>query len=149
MCTTFIFPLEKGGGIEASTDRQGRCSRNVRIVPDSSSLTSVSKDLRSSADILVVPGGGPGAATMRKSDDVLRLIREFRDSSRYVALICAGTTALVASVESAEDQGKMSARKVRVTSHPSVKKEIVDAGWEYADEKERVVIDERVITSRG
>lgn len=37
--------------------------------------------------------------------------------------------------------------KVKVTSHPSVKDEIVAKGWEY--EEERVVVDGKVITSRG
>lgn len=39
--------------------------------------------------------------------------------------------------------------KVPVTSHPSVKKEIVDAGWDYAPDSERVVVHGKVITSRG
>jgi len=34
-----------------------------------------------------------------------------------------------------------------VTSHPSVQQEIVNAGWEYSEE--RVVVDNKVITSRG
>lgn len=38
-------------------------------------------------------------------------------------------------------------RKVRVTSHPSVKDEIKEAGWEYSEE--RVVVDGKVVTSRG
>lgn len=38
-------------------------------------------------------------------------------------------------------------RKVRVTSHPSVKDAIVAKGWEYSEE--RVVVDGNVITSRG
>lgn len=58
--------------------------------------------------------------------------------------------ALVASVKGAgKTEGLESAKTARVTSHPSVKKEIEDAGWEYADESERVVISGHVITSRG
>ena len=30
-----------------------------------------------------------------------------------------------------------------------MKQEIVDQGWEYADDSERVVVDGKVITSRG
>lgn len=38
-----------------------------------------------------------------------------------------------------------------MTSHPSFKEEVVKAGWEYADDSERVVVVEsqKVITSRG
>lgn len=38
-------------------------------------------------------------------------------------------------------------KRVKVTSHPSVKDAIVAKGWEYSDE--RVVVDGNVITSRG
>jgi protein DJ-1 len=40
-----------------------------------------------------------------------------------------------------------SAGKCKVTSHPSVMEEIKGKGWEYS--KERVVVDDKVITSRG
>lgn len=75
-----------------------------------------------------------------------RLIREFRNEGKHVACICAGTTALVKSVSSGEGEA---GKTCKVTSHPSVKQEIVDAGWDYADEKQRVVVDGKVITSRG
>ena len=97
---------------------------------------------------MVIPGGGPGSKTFCQSEDVLRLIREFRNEKKYVAAICAGTTALVESIKSVHAEGE-AARKCKVTSHPSVKQEIIDAGWEYADEKERVVINGKIITSRG
>ena len=42
-----------------------------------------------------------------------------------------------------------SSRRVRVTSHPAVKQELLAAGWDYAPDEERVVVDGRVITSRG
>jgi protein DJ-1 len=81
---------------------------------------------------------------------VQHLIRAYRDSGRYVAFICAATTALVASVKSGgKTEGLESTKTVRVTSHPSVKDEIVQAGWEYAPDSERVVIDGKVITSRA
>jgi protein DJ-1 len=67
-----------------------------------------------------------------------------------VAFICAATTALAASVKSAgKTEGLESAKKVRVTSHPSVKDEIVEQGWDYAADAENVVVDGKVITSRG
>lgn len=55
-------------------------------------------------------------------------------------------------MESTKDESKAqgeAGKKCQVTSHPSVKQEIVDAGWSYADDKERVVVDGKVITSRG
>ncbi|KAF1809158.1 DJ-1 [Eremomyces bilateralis CBS 781.70] len=120
------------------------CSRNVRIVPDHLSL-SASLPFR---DILILPGGGPGAATFASSPMVRDLIRAYREQGRWVAFICAATTALVASAEHDGATGD-GARKVRVTSHPSVKEAIVKRGWDYAPDSERVVVDGKVITSRG
>jgi protein DJ-1 len=100
------------------------------------------------ASILILPGGGPGAKAFCESEEVLRLIREFRNEGKHVAFICAATTALVESTKAPKAEG-VASEKCKVTSHPSVKQGIEDAGWTYADDKERVVIDGKVITSRG
>jgi protein DJ-1 len=92
-------------------------------------------------DILILPGGGPGAKTFSTTDTVLEIINNFRKADKWIALICAGTTALVAA-DKAHGSGKK-----KVTSHPSVAEEIKSAGWEYSED--RVVVDGKVITSRG
>jgi len=123
----------------------------VRIVPDIPAPHSLPDRFIDDCSILILPGGGPGAATFCADDSVLRLIREFRNEKKHVAFICAGTTALVASTESAFAGGvkDAAAEKCKVTSHSSVKQQIMDKGWEYADDSERVVVDGKVITSRG
>ncbi|KAK3078865.1 hypothetical protein LTS18_006436 [Coniosporium uncinatum] len=133
----------KSAGVNLENETYAVCSRNTRILPDIPSLNTSHAD----SDILILPGGGPGAKTFCNSKTVLQLIRKYRESGKWVAFICAGTTALVASVSDAKD-GSVG-EKVRVTSHPSVKEEIVDAGWEYGEEGERVVVDGKVVTSRG
>ena len=76
------------------------------------------------------------------------LIRSYRDAGKYIGVICAATTALVASVADAgKTEGLESSKKVRVTSHPSVQKEIEEAGWEYSED--RVCVDGKVVSSRG
>lgn len=125
-----------------------RCSRNIRIIPDFPTPNDIPDRVVDAASILILPGGAPGAKTFCESEEVLRLIREFRNEGKHVAFICAGSTALVASTTAPEAKGEAS-KKCKVTSHPSVKQEIVDAGWSYADDKERVVVDGKVITSRG
>jgi protein DJ-1 len=125
-----------------------RCSRGVKIIPDIPSPHEIPDRLVDAADILILPGGGPGAKTFCQSEEVLRLIREFRNEGKWVATICAATTALVESARLPRAEGE-AAKTCKVTSHPSVKQEIVDAGWTYAGERERIVIDGKVITSRG
>ena len=119
-------------------------TRNIKIIPDFPSLASADVSASSAPqtyDILILPGGGPGAKTFCTSEQVLELIHAFRTAGKYVAAICAGTTALVAS------QKKHGGEKVRVTSHPSVKGEVEAEKWEYSEE--RVVVERKIVTSRG
>lgn len=56
--------------------------------------------------------------------------------------------AIVAAVEGAKsEEEKKAAHMFKVTSHPSVKDEIVGKGWDYSES--RVVVDGKIITSRG
>jgi protein DJ-1 len=114
-------------------------TRNIRIVPDYPTLASVPS--HDDFDILILPGGGPGAKTFSTTNNVLELINKFRKADKWVAAICAGTTALVAAEKAHGHE------KSRVTSHPSVAEEIKSAGWTYSEE--RVVVDGKVVTSRG
>ena len=117
-------------------------TRNIRIVPDNPTLSFLTTQTAPKEyDILILPGGGPGAKTFSTTPAVLELITEFRKAGKWVASICAATTALVAA------QSKFGGDKARVTSHPSVKGEVEGAGWEYSEE--RIVVDGKVVTSRG
>jgi protein DJ-1 len=121
-------------------------TRNIRIVPDFPNLASLPhQNAHETYDILILPGGGPGAKTFSTNDTALELIHNFRKAHKFVAAICAGTTALVASEK--KFHGSDGGKKVEVTSHPSVKDGIVEEGWKYSEE--RCVVDGKVITSRG
>jgi protein DJ-1 len=110
-------------------------TRNIRIVPDYPTLLSVPTP--EEYDILILPGGGPGAKTFSTDTSVRQLVNTYSAKEKWVAAICAGTTALVAA----------GINKAKVTSHPSVADEIKSQDWEYSEE--RIVVDGKVITSRG
>ncbi|KAI9844732.1 MAG: hypothetical protein M1838_002052 [Thelocarpon superellum] len=119
------------------------CSRGVKIIPDIHDISNLSF-LYADPDVLIVPGGAPGATTLTASSTVLEMVQRLRGQAKRVACICAGTLVLVRSVEVPSIFDK---KECRVTSHPSVKQEIVNKGWDYYDDD--VVEDDRVITSRG
>ncbi|CAA9960247.1 DJ-1 protein [Pyrenophora teres f. maculata] len=129
-------------GVSLKNEAYAHMSRNVRIVPDHSNLSWVGfQTAHEDFDVLILPGGAPGAKAFCGSDQVLELISKFRKGQKWVAAICAATTALVASAK------KFEGAKTTVTSHPSVAEEIKQAGWEYSED--RIVVDEKIVTSRG
>ncbi|KAF2203862.1 DJ-1 [Delitschia confertaspora ATCC 74209] len=138
----------KSCGVDLKNDTFAVCSRNVRILPDHPNPPSIPfQSAHEYFDILILPGGAPGAKAFCGSDIVLDMIHAFRKEKKWVAAICAGTTALVAAEKKAHGEEQKGGKKARVTSHPSVKEAVKGAGWEYSEE--RVVVDGKVVTSRG
>ena len=87
--------------------------------------------------MVVLPGGTPGAANLRKDERVLALVRELERSGRLVAAICAGPTVLAAA-------GVLEGR--RATAYPAVRGQL--AGAEVVD-RPTVVRSGPVLTSQG
>jgi 4-methyl-5(b-hydroxyethyl)-thiazole monophosphate biosynthesis len=85
---------------------------------------------------VALPGGLKNARTLAVDPEAQRLIREARALDRVLAAICAAPLALKA----ADAIGG-----ARFTSHPSIRAEF--EGERYAEE--RVVVDGRLVTSRG
>jgi protein DJ-1 len=85
-------------------------SRNIRIVPDYQSLDSLPASQTPAQDyfdILILPGGAPGAKTFCSETAVLELITSFhKTEGKWVAAICAATTALVAAVGNEGGEGR-------------------------------------------
>lgn len=101
-------------------------------------------------EILVIPGGVEGSKTMCNDGLAQHAIRRCAREGRWVGAICAGTTAVVKAFDEAEDDDKKEGgpmSRVKVTSFPGVKDDIVNKGWEYSEE--RVQVDGKVITSRA
>lgn len=89
-------------------------------------------------DMLVLPGGVANPDLLRLSDEAVALVRAFGDARKPIAAICHGPWMLI-------NAGVAKGR--RLTSWPTLRTDIVNAGGEWVDEE--VVVDEGVITSRG
>eukprot|EP00123_Amoebidium_parasiticum_P013617 comp22059_c0_seq1/m.32103 comp22059_c0_seq1/g.32103 ORF comp22059_c0_seq1/g.32103 comp22059_c0_seq1/m.32103 type:complete len:190 (-) comp22059_c0_seq1:823-1392(-) len=111
------------------------CSRNVVIVPDESLDDAI---MKGPYDMIVLPGGLGGAKANAASGKIKDILQEQEQGGRYIASICAGPIAF---------GSHKVAQGHQITSHPSVKDQLVAEGFRYSEA--RVVTDGRIITSRG
>jgi protease I len=88
-------------------------------------------------DGLVLPGGVANPDTLRANDKAVRFVRQFFDEAKPVAAICHGPWTLV---EADVVRGRT------VTSWPSLKTDIKNAGGRWVDEE--VHVDQGLVTSR-
>jgi protease I len=88
-------------------------------------------------DGLVLPGGVANPDTLRANDKAVRFVRAFFEQSKPVAAICHGPWTLV---EADVVRGRT------VTSWPSLKTDIKNAGGQWVDEE--VHVDRGLVTSR-
>jgi protease I len=89
-------------------------------------------------DALVIPGGVGNPDTMRTDENAVDFTRQFFEQGKPVGAICHGPWMLV---EADVVKGR------KVTSWPSVKTDLINAGAEWVDEE--VVVDEGLVTSRN
>ena len=88
-------------------------------------------------DALVLPGGTCNPDRLRMDRDAVAFVRDFVNSGKPVGVICHGPWSLV---EADVVRGR------RITSWPSVRTDLRNAGAEVVDEE--VVIDANIISSR-
>nr|WP_036237349.1 type 1 glutamine amidotransferase domain-containing protein [Massilia sp. JS1662] len=88
-------------------------------------------------DGLVLPGGVANPDQLRLSDEAIAFIRDFDAEDKMVAAICHGPWTLI-------DAGIATGK--HLTSWPSLKHDLTNAGAEWSDEE--VVLDARLVTSR-
>lgn len=88
-------------------------------------------------DALVLPGGVANPDQLRLSTAAITFIREFARADKPIAAICHGAWPLI-------DAGLAKAR--HLTSWPSLRQDLCNAGAEWTDEP--VVVDGKLITSR-
>ena len=88
-------------------------------------------------DGLVLPGGVANPDQLRLSKEAIDFIREFDGEDKMLAAICHGPWTLI-------DAGIATGK--HLTSWPSLKRDLTNAGAEWSDEE--VVLDARLVTSR-
>ncbi|MCB9882171.1 MAG: DJ-1/PfpI family protein [Planctomycetes bacterium] len=132
---TVIDILRRAGAevIVVSLDgRPATSSHGVTIVPDA----SIDEVDPSATDLVVLPGGLPGAHHLRDDARVRDLVRTVLDRGKRAAAICAAPATLAA-------WGVFDGH--RATGHPSVMGKLRGA----VESEDRVVRDGNLITSRS
>lgn len=133
-----VIDILRRAGIEVTVagTRPGpiEAARKTKHIPDCA-LDDVHAD---DFDMLVLPGGQPGATNLRQDVRIRQIVEALRAKNRYLAAICAAPTVLSAF-------GILKDRMA--TCHPAVRAEVMSGAKEISDE--RVVVDGPIITSQA
>jgi len=89
-------------------------------------------------DALLLPGGVINPDVLRMSQTAMAFVRHFFDANKPVASICHGPWSII---EAGAARGR------RMTSWPSIRTDLRNAGAEVVDEA--AVVDRNLVTSRG
>jgi protease I len=89
-------------------------------------------------DALLLPGGVMNPDNLRTNREAVQFVRGFFDAGKPVASICHGPWVL-AEADVLRDR--------EVTSYPSIRTDLVNAGARWVDEE--VVVDAGLVTSRN
>jgi 4-methyl-5(b-hydroxyethyl)-thiazole monophosphate biosynthesis len=111
-----------------------RCSRGTVIAPDMTLDDALTRDY----DMVVLPGGQPGATHLEADPRVIALVKRMANAQRYTAAICAAPRVLAAA-------GVLDGR--RATGFPGTLDPVRFPHVRI--EEQPVVTDGRIVTSRG
>lgn len=133
-----ITDLLTRAGIKVTTcgldARPVKASRGITIIPD----TTIDTLQDSSFDLIVLPGGLPGADHLRDNQLLQSLLKQQVAENKYVAAICAAPKALA---QAGVLHGKTA------TAYPGVLAALENDNITISDKA--VEIDGMVVTSRG
>ena len=131
-----IIDLLRRAGIAVTTAglKPGivKASRGVQLVPD----VTLDVALQDRYDMVVLPGGMPGATHLKDDPRILGLVKQMAADGRYTAAICAAPMVLA-------EAGVLAGK--RATSYPG----FLDGLPGVKVSAEAVVQDGTVLTSRG
>ena len=133
-----IVDLLRRAGIEVVTagldEQPVRASRGVVLLADMTLDAALQKDY----DMVVLPGGLPGADHLKNDVRIIRLLVQMKEADKYTAAICAAPAVLAKA-------GLLDGK--RATSYPGSLDTGGVPGLDYIEQP--VVVDGKVITSRG
>jgi protein deglycase len=133
-----VIDLLRRAGVEvvsAGLDaRPVRASRGVVLIPD----TTLDEVMSDSFDMIVLPGGLPGADNLDQDARIHTLLQRMNRDGKYTAAICAAPKVLASA-------GLLRGRKA--TGYPGVLEKTGQSAIDIG--LEAVVRDGTVITSRG
>jgi len=115
-------------------DKPVKASRGVVLIPD----TQLDNVLTQAFDMIILPGGLPGADHLDRDPRIHQLLKELHQQGKYTAAICAAPKILA-------NAGLLTNRKA--TSYPGVFDEEQIAKMNFINTP--VIVDDKVITSRG
>lgn len=131
-----IVDLLRRAGITVITagldEKPVKASRGVVLIPDK----LLDEVLEHSFDMIVLPGGLPGADHLNRDPRIHHLLKTLHSQGKYTAAICAAPKILA-------DAGILTDRKA--TSYPGV----LDGEHNLHFIDTPVMVDDKVVTSRG
>lgn len=131
-----IIDILRRAGADVTTAGLGKRnvmgSHAIPMITDS----VIEEEKIKSWDMIVLPGGLPGATNLADNENILELIRGLSKKGKIVAAICASPVAL-------ERAGVLSGKKV--TSHPTSSKDILSGDYRET----RVMKDGNIITGQA
>ena len=133
-----VIDILRRAGIDVVTaglaDGPVTASRGVVLIPD----RSLDEVLDDDFDMVVLPGGLPGADHLDQDPRIHALLQHMAEQDRYTAAICAAPKVLL-------NAGLLDGHKA--TAYPGVIDDLMNPGSEYLHDP--VVTDGKVVTSRG
>ncbi len=122
-----------------SNDTLVNCSHGTKLVADTNLQSIIDdKTTKSSFDLIVLPGGLPGADHLNDDQRIHQLLADTHQQGNYVAAICAAPRVLLNNDQLAVKT---------LTSYPGALDHLDTSKVELLNDN--VVIDGKIITSKG
>lgn len=137
--TISVIDILRRAGIDCKIvgikDEMVKGAHNVIVKVDE----IIDKEEIKAYDMLVLPGGMPGAVNLSNNSDVIDLIKYFNDNNKYIAAICASPAVVLAKSGVVDNKD--------VTCYPTNDFKNMLSNSNYKEDN--VVVDGNIITSKG